>query len=91
MDGKKLTAMLLLLTAMALAFVSAPVLSGEHPWDSDRSGGGGTNPGGGTTIPNDTTIVPDTAIEYETVAGGSSGSDPWISVLTAAWTATWTM
>jgi len=90
MDGKKLTAMLLLLTAMALAFVSAPVLSGEHPWDSDRTGGGGTNPGGGT-IPNDTIIVPDTVIVSVTVGGGSSGSDPWISVLTAAWTATWTM
>lgn len=32
---------LMLLVALAFAcFVSAPVMSGEHPWDADNTGGG---------------------------------------------------
>lgn len=35
MKGRNLTAFLMLLVFAAACFVSAPVSSGEHPWDAD--------------------------------------------------------
>jgi len=35
MKGRSLTALLMLLVLAVACFVSAPVSSGEHPWDAD--------------------------------------------------------
>lgn len=41
MKGRLLTTLLMLLAITAVCFISAPVHSGEHPWDSDNSNGSG--------------------------------------------------
>jgi len=40
MNGRALSAILLLLVLLAVGLVSTPAFSGEHPWDSDYTGGG---------------------------------------------------
>ncbi len=35
MNGRRLATVMLLLVLLAICFVSAPVFSGEHPWDAD--------------------------------------------------------
>lgn len=88
MDGRRLTAVLLLMVAVAVGFVTAPALSGEHPWDSDRTQGGGT---GGTTVHYDTIRVSDTTVVSGTLLSSAAGTSVWVVILTAAWSASWTM
>ncbi|MCP4685365.1 MAG: hypothetical protein GY867_07940 [bacterium] len=38
MNGRALSAIMLLLVLLAAGLVSTPALSGEHPWDSDITG-----------------------------------------------------
>ena len=38
MNGRALSAILMLLVLLAVGLVSTPALSGEHPWDSDDAG-----------------------------------------------------
>ena len=38
MNGRAMSAIFLLLVMLAVGLVSTPVLSGEHPWDSDLTG-----------------------------------------------------
>ena len=38
MNGRAWSAIFMLLVLLAVGLVSAPVLSGEHPWDSDNTG-----------------------------------------------------
>jgi hypothetical protein len=70
---------LMLLLALAFAcFISAPVMSGEHPWDADDSGTDGN--------PEDTLIVIteiDTA-GTDSANDGGSGSIDWSTQL-AVW------
>jgi len=70
---------LLLLVALTLAcFISAPVLSGEHPWDADGSGTEG--------VTEDTLIVVtevDTAGGTSSVGSGDSGSGDMFDLLSA--------
>lgn len=40
MNSRHLAAVLMLLLIGMSCFLSTPVLSGEHPWDVDRTGGG---------------------------------------------------
>lgn len=68
MKTSRVTALLLLVALAFLCFVSAPVLSGEHPWDADNTGSDGSN--------SDTLLVitdTDTA-STNAVAPGSSDS-----------------
>jgi len=39
MNGRALSAIFMLLVLLAAGLVSTPALSGEHPWDSDATGG----------------------------------------------------
>lgn len=39
MNGRALSAIILLLVLLATGLVSTPAFSGEHPWDSDVTGG----------------------------------------------------
>lgn len=43
MKTSRVTALLLLVALALVCFVSAPVFSGEHPWDADDSGTDGSN------------------------------------------------
>ena len=86
MDSRRLTAVLLLLVAVTVGFVTAPALSGEHPWDSDRTGGKGTPPGG-STVTYDTVTVPDTMAVCGTFVSSAGGMSVWIVILMAAWSA----
>jgi hypothetical protein len=92
MDSKRLTAVLLLLMALAVGFVTAPVLSGEHPWDSDRTNGNdkGIGAGGGNLL-KDSVIQPDTATGPSQLVSSVSGTNGWITVLTTAWTVSWSL
>jgi hypothetical protein len=47
MQGKKVTAFMMLLALAVACFISATAFSGEHPWDSEGRGGSGSNGGGG--------------------------------------------
>ena len=87
MDGRRLTAVLLLMVAVAVGFITAPALSGEHPWDSDRTDG----KGGGATLHYDTIRVPDTTVVIGTLLSSSAGTSVWVVILTAAWSASWSM
>jgi len=89
MNGRRLTTVLLLTIAVTVGFVTAPVLSGEHPWDSDRTGGTGT--GGSGTINYDTIVVPDTMVVSGTLVSSAGGMSVWVVILAAAWTASWTL
>jgi hypothetical protein len=92
MDSRKLTLVLLLMVAVTAGFVTAPVFSGEHPWDSDRTGG--TLGGGGgrnRTTNTDTTIVRDTTIVANAAASGTGSTDVWVNILTAAWSVSLTL
>ena len=44
MKTSRVSALLLLVALALVCFVSAPVLSGEHPWDADNVGTDGVNP-----------------------------------------------
>jgi len=90
MDGRRLTAVLLLMVAVAVGFITAPALSGEHPWDSDRTDGGGRG-AGGATLHYDTIRVPDTTVVIGTLLSSSAGTSVWVVILTAAWSASWSM
>ncbi len=92
MNGRILKAILLLLVLLVACFTSAPVLSGENPWDSDRGDDGDGDPPPDTTTNGvDTTVVvPDSSF----VSGGSSGSGDitvsdsgWLSFWAGAWSA----
>jgi hypothetical protein len=93
MIGRRLTVVLLLLVAVTVCFVTAPVLSGEHPWDSDRTGGDGAGKGstGGTAITYDTIIVPDSTSVSGTLVSSTGGMSVWIIILTATWPGLWTL
>ncbi len=80
MNGRVLSAILLLLVLSIACFIAAPVFSGEHPWDSDRGDdnwdsddGEGGRDGFYDTI----VVIPDTAAESGTTGGGSSSSSIW--------------
>ncbi|MEE8576938.1 MAG: hypothetical protein V3T31_06755 [candidate division Zixibacteria bacterium] len=56
MKRSKVSALWLMLALLTLCFISAPVFSGEHPWDADDPGQGG-EPGTGGDGDTDTTII----------------------------------
>ncbi|MCX6834236.1 MAG: hypothetical protein NTW07_03735 [candidate division Zixibacteria bacterium] len=85
MDSRRLTVVLLLVVA-----VTAPVFSGEHPWDSDRTGGTVGGGGGIRTTYHDSTIVRDTTI-VANVASSTGSTGVLVNVLTAVWSASWTL
>jgi hypothetical protein len=69
MRTSRVSALLLLIALAFVCFVSAPVLSGEHPWDADDTGTDGAD--------SDTLLVvtsTDTATT-NSMAPGSSGDD----------------
>ena len=86
MNGRILSAALILLILFVACFVAGPVFSGEHPWDSDRGDdelGGGD--GDGDDFTRDTIVViPDTIMVL-----GSSGGDG-NDVVSSAWFGIWT-
>jgi hypothetical protein len=91
MDSKRLT-MLLLLMALAVGFVTAPVLSGEHPWDSDRTEGNDKGTGmGGSNLLEDSLTQPDTATGPAQFVSSISGTSGWVGILTTAWTVSWSL
>jgi hypothetical protein len=49
MQNLRIIAVLFVLALVAFCFVSAPVLSGEHPWDADDGSGGGETEADTTT------------------------------------------
>ena len=93
MDSRRLTVVLLLVVAVTVSFATAPVLSGEHPWNSDSPVGDGRGTGstGGTTVHYDTITVPSTTVVSGTLLSSSNGMSVWIIVLTGVWSASWTL
>ena len=85
MDSRKLTLVLLLMVVVMAGFVAAPVFSGEHPWDSDRTGGTLGGGGGNTTTTTDTTIVRDTTIAISASVSSTGSTGVLINALSAAW------
>ena len=61
MNGRALSAILLLLVLLAVGLVTTPAFSGEHPWDSDYTGGGdetsAVDKTGDTQVGEDTATV----------------------------------
>jgi len=86
MNGKMLTAFLVALALLATGLLTGPALSGEQPWDSDRTGGGGKT--GGTGLPaGDTVVVTDTTTNVVVTAEATNVMPTWYGVVTAVWSA----
>ena len=51
MKGSRLIAVILLLSLALVCFISAPVFSGDDPWDVDNDGGGGSGSDGDSVVP----------------------------------------
>jgi len=83
MDSRKLTAVMLVLMAVTIGFVTAPVFSGEHPWDSDRTQGDPNGTGG--VLTQDTAVVIDTTEVASTLTYSAPGSSVWVNVLMTVW------
>lgn len=88
MNGRILSAALILLILFVACFVAGPVFSGEHPWDSDRGDdelGGGD--GGDDLLCDTIVVIPDTIM----VLGSSGGdsNDVVSSALFSIWTSIW--
>jgi len=88
MKSRMLTlAMVLVFLAMA-AFIAGPAVSGEHPWDSDKDGGGRDGGDGGSYYEYDSVIVVYDTV-YNNIAGGGivKPITRWTSVWRAIWKA----
>lgn len=77
MKGSRLLAAIILLSLALVCFISAPVFSGDDPWDVDGDQGGGLGSDGDTIAP-----PPGDSLTYEgtTTIGGDFGPD-WLSGL----------
>lgn len=51
MKGLRLLAAIMLLTLALVSFISAPVFSGDDPWDVDGDQGGGSGSDGDSILP----------------------------------------
>ena len=51
MKGSRLIAAIMLLSLALVCFISAPVFSGDDPWDVDGDGGGGSGSDGDSILP----------------------------------------
>lgn len=91
MDGRRLTVAMVLIIAVTVAFTTAPVLSGEHPWNSDQPVGGDGVPGGteSATVTYDTIVVPSTTVVSGTLISSENGMSVWIVILTIVWPTSW--
>lgn len=90
MDSRRLTLVLLLMVAVTAGFVTAPVFSGEHPWDSDRTGGTVGGGSGGSTTNHDSTILRDTTI-VANAASGTGSTGVLVNILTTTWSVLMTL
>jgi len=83
-----LTAGLVLVFLAMAAFIAGPAVAGEHPWDSDKDGGGKDGGGDGSYYEYDSVIV-----VYDTpssiIAGGGlvKPITRWLSVWRTIWRA----
>lgn len=87
MSGRILLTVIFVLALLLAGLLTAPVFSGEHPWDSDRSG---SRPPGGAVIPgqHDTLItMQDTAVTTVNTTAPATATPRWVRVITAAWSA----
>jgi hypothetical protein len=76
MKGPKLLAAIMLLSLALVCFISAPVFSGDDPWDVDGDAGGGSGSDGDTIAP-----VPDSLTFEETHSIGDDFGPDWLSGL----------
>lgn len=78
MKGSRLLAAIMLLSLALVCFISAPVFSGDDPWDvdGDNSGGGGGSDGDTIAPPPGDSLT----FEETTAIGGDFGPD-WLSGL----------
>lgn len=65
MNGRILSAVLMVLIMLVASFAAGPALSGEHPWDSDRGGGDDKDDGDDGDWKYDTIIVPEDSLLVE--------------------------
>ena len=77
MNGKNLSVVLMLLIMLVACFVTGPVLSGEHPWDSDRGGGGDKDDPPDWKY--DTIIIPKDSVYIESAPTTTNSSVFWYS------------
>jgi hypothetical protein len=87
MNGRVLTAVVVLMFLALAAFIAGPAVSGEHPWDSDKDGGKDTiRSGGGGYYESDSVIVVYDSVK-NTIAGCGRGKPvtPWFRIFKAIW------
>jgi len=73
MNGRAMSAILLLLVLLAAGLVSTPALSGEHPWDSDSPT---EQKGDVTTGLWDTRVADSAQVDAESEIDGTEESSP---------------
>jgi hypothetical protein len=72
MKGRNNIVVFMLFALFVVCLIVGPVLSGEHPWDSDRDGGG--TPGGNYYVLNDTTPAVSTVDEGSENSGSTTAT-----------------
>ena len=91
MNGRVLMVLFMSLALLATCFISAPVLSGEHPWDSDRDGDDERDPDLGDPFYIwDTIEPPDTAIDNGVTTDTGNVPITWYDVVSSVFS-TWAM
>jgi hypothetical protein len=85
MKSRVFTAVLALVFLFAALLVVGPVLSGEHPWDSDRGGDGDGDGERDIFYKGDTTpVIKDTTIIAETDDGFTTSTESLLGFFTGA-------
>ncbi len=86
MGSKVLLVVAAMLVLLIVGLTSGPAFSGEHPWDSDRTGGGS---GTTTGVTHDTVTVVGT--DTMTINGSSTPTTVvapgWTVIVQAVWSA----
>ncbi|MEW5795863.1 MAG: hypothetical protein AB1772_05835 [Candidatus Zixiibacteriota bacterium] len=87
MQSKTLTALFVGLALVCIGMFSGPALSGEQPWDSDRTHGGGRAGGNGIPGSDTTVIIHDTNTQILVSGQPTSTVPTWYEVVTVVWSA----
>ena len=77
MKSSRLIAAIMLLSFALMCFISAPVFSGDDPWDVDGNGDGGSGSDSDSILP-----PPGDTLVFENTHSGGGGFGPdWLSGL----------
>jgi len=85
MSSRVLLVVVATLVLLVVGLMSGPAFSGEHPWDSDRTGGVNSTMSGST---HDTAVLVSDTISINVLPASTATAAPvWTSLASAVWSA----